>query len=201
MAPEYWVVAHETHHEIRVERSRFIGHTALTETEEEAKVFIGAIRREFADATHNCYAYRVGIGNAGSTYYHDHGEPAGTAGKPILNAILQAELFHTTVVVTRYFGGKKLGVRGLIDSYHLAAQETLAKAGRSLWVEGGDWELILPYNNWQSVQHLITKYNGKIQDCAYAENVHCRVWLPADSQPILAETFAQLEKVVFKPLA
>ncbi|HHZ19170.1 MAG TPA: YigZ family protein [Firmicutes bacterium] len=199
MAPEYWVIAQETHHEIRIERSRFIGHATLTASEEEAKAFIGAIRRQYADATHNCYAYRVGLGTAAITYYHDHGEPTGTAGKPILNAILQANLFHTTVVVTRYFGGKKLGVRGLIDAYHQTAAETLAKAGRSPWVEGCAWELTLPYANWQNIQNLISRHKGKVLNCSYAENVHCRVWLPSDSQLPVTEALSQMEQVVFKP--
>jgi uncharacterized YigZ family protein len=175
-------VAQETHHEIKIERSRFIGHCVSATSEEEAREFIAKIRVEYADATHNCYAYRVGPPLDPVTYYHDHGEPTGTAGKPILNAILQADLHQTTVVVTRYFGGKKLGVRGLIDAYHQTAAELLELAGRQAWVEGSEYFFTVSYRLWPILQYQAESHEAKIVQCDYAESVQCKIWIPKSHQ-------------------
>ena len=173
-----YTVAQETHHEIKIERSRFIGHCISATSEEEARKFIAQIRSQYADATHNCYAYRIGSPLNPAMYYHDHGEPSGTAGKPILNAILQAELHQTAVVVTRYFGGKKLGVRGLIDAYHQTAAELLELAGRKAWIEGSEIYFTVPYGLWPILQYQVESHDAKIIHCEYTESVQCKIWIP-----------------------
>lgn len=198
MAFEVWTIAQEAHHEINIERSRFIGHTALVTTEAEAKAYIGQIRQVYADATHNCYAYRIGTGESPLTYYNDHGEPAGTAGKPILNALLQAGLTHTVVVVTRYFGGKKLGVRGLIDAYHRTAAEVLAHAGKRLWIEGSEWMIELPYPLWQNLQRQILIAQGNIRQTDYLEKVRCQVWIPSEHLSAFREALAEFPEVILE---
>ncbi|WP_300525379.1 YigZ family protein [Aminiphilus sp.] len=111
-----------------IRRSLFLGHVRQAATEEEARNHIRDISRQYADANHNCWAYRVGYPSV-REYYSDAGEPSGSAGKPILGAILRSGLTHVVVVVTRYFGGIKLGVRGLIDAYGGVATEALSLAG------------------------------------------------------------------------
>lgn len=198
MSDEFWTVANPAQNEIRIERSRFIGHCATAASESEARDFISDIRQQYADATHNCYAYRVGSGSEPLTYYHDHGEPTGTAGKPILNAILQAGLHQTVVVVTRYFGGKKLGVRGLIDAYHQAAADVLSFAGRSLWIEGIYCDLTLPYSQWSLVQREIGNVLGRVEDTDYAERIMCHLWLPRKHWNAFRESIGMLDSVTLE---
>ncbi|NLE06207.1 MAG: DUF3795 domain-containing protein, partial [Crenarchaeota archaeon] len=102
--------------EIIINKSKFIGTAAPVENEEEAVSFIESIRKEFKDATHNCYAYVIGE-NRNIQRYSDDGEPSGTAGMPILNVINQENLINVAVVVTRYFGGVLLGAGGLVRAY------------------------------------------------------------------------------------
>ena len=109
MAETYYTIAARATHEEKIQRSVFIGHAAPVATEEEARDFIAQIRQEHATATHNCYAYSLGAVDEPLLYYNDHGEPPGTAGRPILNAIRKTGLTNTVVVVTRYFGGKTRG--------------------------------------------------------------------------------------------
>lgn len=115
--------------ETKEKRSLFIGRVFRAENEEEARERIREISRKHADASHNCWAYRVG--SSGTVeYFSDAGEPSGTAGKPILGAILRADVVNAVVIVTRYFGGTKLGVRGLIEAYGKCASLALDAAGR-----------------------------------------------------------------------
>ena len=105
----------------------FIANVSVCHDEEEARAFLMQIVSQHRDATHNCRAYVL---SSGTEYSSDDGEPSGTAGRPILNAIKHSELVNVIVVVTRYFGGVKLGVRGLIDAYGGAAAKALELAGR-----------------------------------------------------------------------
>ncbi|GIQ70230.1 YigZ family protein [Xylanibacillus composti] len=102
--------------EIVIKRSRFIGHGAPVETEEEALAFIAAIRKTHAAATHNCFAYMIGERDQ-IQKFSDDGEPSGTAGKPILEVLKNQKLKNVAVVVTRYFGGIMLGAGGLVRAY------------------------------------------------------------------------------------
>ena len=120
----------ETEVEMTEKRSRFIGTVRLARTVLDAREAIRSVGALRPDANHHCWAYRVGLPPC--EYYSDAGEPSGTAGKPILGAILRAGTTHTVVVVTRYFGGIKLGVRGLIEAYGAAARKALEAAGSVL---------------------------------------------------------------------
>lgn len=110
--------------EIIINKSKFIGTVAPVESEEEAIEFIESVRKEFKDATHNCYAYVVGE-NKNIQRYSDDKEPSGTAGMPILNVINQENLVNIAVVVTRYFGGVMLGAGGLVRAYTKGAKIAL----------------------------------------------------------------------------
>lgn len=102
--------------EIIINKSKFIGSAAPVENEEQAIMFIEGIKKEFKDASHNCYAYIIGE-NKNIQRYSDDKEPSGTAGMPILNVINQENLVNVVVVVTRYFGGVLLGAGGLARAY------------------------------------------------------------------------------------
>ena len=105
--------------------SKFLTYAYPVENEEEIKELLDALRKQYYDATHHCYAYR--LGPQGEAYRaNDDGEPSGTAGKPILGQLLSANLTNCLVVVVRYFGGTKLGVSGLIQAYKESTAEVIA---------------------------------------------------------------------------
>ena len=113
---EFTSVAKEFRHEYVVEKSRFITTVYPCKTEEEAQTFISRINKEFWDARHNCTAYTLGPQQE-QQRSSDNGEPSGTAGKPMLEVLKKTGITNVAVVVTRYFGGIKLGAGGLIRAY------------------------------------------------------------------------------------
>jgi len=127
----YPIPAKETRVEIMVVNSRFIATLAPVFTVEEAKAFVSRIKDEFSDATHNVPAYVVGHGNSVIAHANDDGEPAGTAGRPALAVLQGSGLGDAGVVVTRYFGGTKLGTGGLVRAYSDAVRAVLEAAPRA----------------------------------------------------------------------
>ncbi|SDC11311.1 uncharacterized protein, YigZ family [Terribacillus halophilus] len=128
MLTTYFTVKTEGSHEIIIQKSRFIGHVMRVETEEEAIAFIQKIKKEHKDATHNCSAYMIGEHDL-IQKASDDGEPSGTAGVPILEVLKKKGLKDTAVVVTRYFGGIKLGAGGLIRAYSGSASQSIDEIG------------------------------------------------------------------------
>lgn len=128
MLPSYYTVKGYGEHEIEIQRSRFIAYIQRAETEEEAQEFIQRIKKQNWNATHNCSAYIIGE-NDQIQKANDDGEPSGTAGVPILEVLKKKQLKDTVVVITRYFGGTKLGAGGLIRAYGKATSEGLAAIG------------------------------------------------------------------------
>jgi uncharacterized YigZ family protein len=124
----YKTVKGQGEHEIVIQKSRFIAHVNRAETEEEAQNFIQYIKKIHWNATHNCSAYLIGEHNQ-IQKANDDGEPSGTAGVPILEVLKKRDLRDTVVVVTRYFGGIKLGAGGLIRAYGKATSEGLDAVG------------------------------------------------------------------------
>ncbi|MCM3718478.1 YigZ family protein [Fictibacillus phosphorivorans] len=128
MLSDYLTVKETGQHEIVIEKSRFIAHLARATTEEEAIHFIQKIKKEHSSATHNCSAYLIGETD-NIQKANDDGEPSGTAGVPMLEVLKKRELKDTVVVVTRYFGGIKLGAGGLIRAYGKSVSEGLNHIG------------------------------------------------------------------------
>ncbi|MFP7479038.1 YigZ family protein [Terribacillus saccharophilus] len=128
MLTTYFTVKTEGSHEIVIQKSRFIGHVKRVETEEEAIAFVQKIKKEHKDATHNCSAYMIGEHDLIQKASDDR-EPSGTAGVPILEVLKKKGLKDTAVVVTRYFGGIKLGAGGLIRAYSGSAAQSIDEIG------------------------------------------------------------------------
>lgn len=126
-------IARDGSHEMAIQRSRFLCSVARVQTPEDATDFIVAIRKQHWGATHNCSAFRVGPG-AEQQRSSDDGEPAGTAGVPMLEVLARREITDTVAVVTRYFGGIKLGAGGLVRAYGRAVGEALDEVGTVLRV-------------------------------------------------------------------
>lgn len=187
----FFSVAKKSQYEQKIQRSVFIGHASSAADEEEARQFIAEVREEHAQATHNCYAYRVGLCENPLTYYNDHGEPSGTAGRPILSAILKADVTNTVVVVTRYYGGRKLGVRGLIDAYHTTAAATLEEADRVQVVPSVPLVITCEYSELDQVNYLLSQYNAVIKNTDYKDNVSHELLVPeADYAALIAQLSA-----------
>jgi len=128
MLPRYYTVKGYGEHEIVIQKSRFIAHVSRAESETEAQDFIQQIKKKHWDATHNCSAYMIGE-NDQIQKANDDGEPSGTAGVPILEVLKKKNLKDTVVVITRYFGGIKLGAGGLIRAYGKSTSEGLDNTG------------------------------------------------------------------------
>jgi len=128
MLSSYFTVKKEGSAEVMIKKSQFIGYVKRVETEEDAQTFIQSIKKKHHDATHNCSAYMVGEHDQ-IQKANDDGEPSGTAGVPILEVLKKKGLKDTAVVVTRYFGGIKLGAGGLIRAYGSTTSEAIRQTG------------------------------------------------------------------------
>ena len=167
----YFTIKERTSAELKIKGSRFIGHAAPIKTREEAESFVKEISKKYYDATHNCFAYRVNTQHSSLFRISDAGEPSGTAGKPILNAIDGLRLTDVVCVVTRYFGGTKLGTGGLARAYNQCAKETLEKGEKIKCFKTTIVIIVLPYELTGTVMHLISSYNCHIEKTVYDSEV------------------------------
>ncbi|KAF2955588.1 YigZ family protein [Marinitoga sp. 38H-ov] len=142
---------------IKIKRSEFIGNIKKVDSEEEAKEFIKEISTKYKNATHNCWAYKI-IDNKFN--YSDDGEPSGTAGKPIFGVIEKHNLNNVAIVVTRYFGGVKLGVRGLIDAYSQCAEETILNSKLGKFIDLKIYEVKTDYSKYAEIERLLKRLKG-----------------------------------------
>jgi len=168
-----------------VKGSRFIGYAESVGEKEEAERLIEKIRRTHHNAAHNCFAYRI---DKAGFRYSDDGEPTGTAGLPILKMIDKYQLRHLVLIVTRYFGGTKLGTGGLIRSYSEAAERTIQQA--KILRKNNYLELSLeyPFEIINKVQHLVQKYDGCIRENAHSQGMISRVKIfPSRRESFLME--------------
>lgn len=156
--------------EIVIKKSRFLSFIKRTESEEEAKAFIANIKKEHKAATHNCSAYIVGK-SALIQKADDDGEPQGTAGVPILEVLKKEELYNVTVVVTRYYGGIKLGAGGLIRAYSQGASSAVQAAGRAVEVPVIPLTVTLDYTFTSKFEHFLGTTDASIVSQDYTDKV------------------------------
>ena len=157
-----------------IERSRFIATCLHVESEEEARAFLARVRTEFPDATHHCYAFVADtLGNL--MRFSDDGEPQGTAGMPILDALRGKKLYQTAVVVTRYFGGVNLGAGGLVRAYSGAASECLDGAEKRFFEPCARYMLTLGYELSDAVRKYISANGWMLADAQYSDCVRLTV--------------------------
>ena len=151
---EFISIANEFRHEYVVEKSRFITTVYPCSTEEEAQAFIGRINKEFWDARHNCTAFALGPKQE-QQRSSDNGEPSGTAGKPMLEVLKKTGITNIAVVVTRYFGGIKLGAGGLIRAYSHSVAETLRLAPKELHTIRTELQTTIDYALYGAVERYL----------------------------------------------
>ncbi|ASJ04647.1 YigZ family protein [Thermococcus barossii] len=157
--------------ELVVRKSVFIGYASPADTEEDARAFIAKIKAHHSDATHNVSAYLINDGKNFAVRYDDDGEPKGSAGKPVLKVIQNKGLSNVVIVVTRYFGGIKLGYGGLVKAYSDAASLAVENAGIVEVYEMEHFEVTLPYSFFHTVRETIEKAGGRVVGEEYDEVV------------------------------
>jgi uncharacterized YigZ family protein len=166
---EYLTIKSSVRHKIKVEGSIFIATAIPIDREESAEDWIQKISKEFFDATHHCYAWRIKKAGQESFKYSDAGEPRGTAGKSILSAIESEKLYNVLVIVTRYFGGVKLGTGALSRTYRLCAQTALQKAEKvTRWI-ASEITLSYPLNMTGKVNQIFGKYGIRVLENGFGE--------------------------------
>lgn len=172
--------------EITIEKSRFIGYAKPIKTEEEAVEFINEIKKRHKDARHNVWAYTVGK-SMNIQRYSDDGEPQGTAGIPTLEVIKKEDLRDVVVVVTRYFGGIKLGAGGLVRAYTKGAKIGL-EAGKIIEkIMYQEVKIKIDYNQLGKVQNEIMNMGYFIKDTIYEDNVEIIVYSRANEKEAIIE--------------
>lgn len=158
--------------EIVEKKSRFIAEVHPVTSEEEAMEILEQTRKQYWDARHHCWAYIIGR-NPAAERMSDDGEPAGTAGKPILEVIRGRELTNVLVIVTRYFGGILLGTGGLVRCYSGACIGAMENSDFFEIEPGIEMIVTLDYTDFQSVQYYFGKNNIKILNSKYENDIEC----------------------------
>ena len=188
--PQFKTIRGTAQFEYEEKRSRFIGTAAHVETEEEALAFLNKVRAANRTARHNVYAYVLREG--GRTRFSDDGEPAKTAGTPVLDAITHAGYTDVIVVVTRYFGGILLGTGGLVRAYTAAASAALAAAEPVTMRRVVQGSMRVDYAQFESVQRLLTAQGARVQEPEYADAVTLRWRIPEEDSPALLQALREL---------
>lgn len=162
-----------------IDRSRFLCTVTRIASTEEAQAFIRAMNAEFPDATHNCWAYVVGApGSTDRIGLSDDGEPHGTAGRPMLTVLLHSGIGDIAAVVTRYYGGIKLGTGGLVKAYGGAVQEAIASLSTELRVDTVTATVEVGYAQIGAVQQLLPMLQAELLEQTFAEQATFRVKVP-----------------------
>jgi uncharacterized YigZ family protein len=174
------IPAHEVQTEIEVSNSRFIATGAPAFSVEEAREVIARVKDEFPDATHNVPAFLIGHGSSVTAHCHDDGEPSGTAGRPALAVLQGSGLGDVVVVVTRYFGGTKLGTGGLVRAYGDAVRALLEVLPRARKVPTHTVLIVAPYPAYEPVAQAVEAHGGQILDQDFAVDVTLTARFPVD---------------------
>lgn len=184
--------------QIKVKGSRFIGNAFPAQTRDEAEALILEWSKKYYDATHNCFAYRIGLGSDIVQRYSDAGEPAGTAGLPIYQAIEGKDLSDIVVIITRYFGGTKLGKGGLVRAYRDATLAVLDVAEIRKKFLRAYYKINFPYEVTGEVMHLLETCGAEVTDSIYEQSVRLKVRIRLSLAPQLLKKLAEIQyKKVF----
>jgi len=179
----FMTVSHDVQVKNTVKKSRFYSSVKEMGKEEEIKEFLKELKKQFPDASHHCWAYKIGINEQQTKQYSDAGEPANSAGPPILQAIEHEGLTNVMVTVTRYFGGIKLGIGGLIRAYRESALQGLQSAGRVEKFALREFILHgINYDELGPIIQAIESREGRIANIKYDENITVITYLSESMQ-------------------
>ncbi|MDE6232356.1 MAG: YigZ family protein [Lachnospiraceae bacterium] len=163
--------------EYEEKKSKFIAHINSINSEQEAADYIAEIKKKYWDARHNCYAYILGSNNE-IQRFSDDGEPGGTAGKPILDVLVNSGLHNVIIVVTRYFGGVLLGTGGLVRAYQKSSADAVAKSVITEKKKGVEAEVSVEYSIVGKLQYIASELGVFQLDAVYEENVKFKFLIP-----------------------
>ena len=178
--PSYNMIASPSHGEYEEKKSRFLSDAFPVSCVDEATEYLNGIKKKHYDARHHCYAYILGE-KKDNLKCSDNGEPQGTAGKPILTVLQEADLTNILMVVTRYFGGTLLGTGGLVRAYTKASQAALESADVVRMIYGQTISLRYPYNFVTPIQRFMDNSGLALSDTVYAGDVSSNITVPSDS--------------------
>lgn len=185
MNSKYKTIKSHAQAELVVCRSRFLGFAAQVDSAAAAHNFIKKHTAEFPDATHCCWAYKTGFPDNPQEHSSDAGEPSGTAGRPILGAISHYNLQNVVIVVVRYFGGIKLGIRGLIEAYAAAARSAIENAVIIEKLPMISFNIRISYPLFDIIKHEVKKNGGTIDNPTFEKDISCKISIPKN----IAEPF------------
>ena len=177
----YKTVEKATEARTEVRRSLFIASVSPAATAEEADAFVASVRARYPDATHNCYAYIAGAENP-SARFSDDGEPGGTAGQPMLEVLKKRGLTAVAVVVTRYFGGIKLGAGGLVSAYTDSVVSGIDAAGTVTMTERSLVEVRAGYQEFSRADSALIRLGAERMSADYGEDVRAVYAVKADAE-------------------
>jgi len=172
---EYLTIRGLARSRITVKGSIFIATALPVNSEEDATDRIQRISLEFQDATHNCFAYRIKVASGESYKFSDAGEPRGTAGKPILSAIEAEKLYNVLVVVSRYFGGTKLGTGGLYRAYRQSAHSVIQKAKKVTEWLTTEIDISYPLNASGRINQILAKYDIRVKERGFEKEAMAKI--------------------------
>lgn len=174
--------------EIVEKKSKFIGTIFYITSEEQAQEIIKKVKKQYYDARHNCFAYRVMTESGVVERFSDDGEPSGTAGGPMLNILARNNLCNVLVVVTRYFGGILLGTGGLVRAYSDATTKVIESATLANETMGLEVEVIIDYNGLEMLKYYCKNNNINIVDTVYEDNIKCYIEVTKEELDDLLDT-------------
>ena len=188
---EYLSVSGETVTEFEISRSKFITHLVAAENVDEGLKYLLAIRKKYSDATHNCSAV-IGSPESNEFKFGDDGEPSGTAGQPILNALAKNGLYCVCAVVTRYFGGIKLGAGGLVQAYSRAASDAVRASVITRYIYSAVYVAELTYPTHGAVANFLAESGAVVTDTEYSDGVKITFAVPEDNAEATEKKLAEL---------
>ena len=175
-----------------IRRSRFIASTAHAPSNEAARFFVDRIKKEFPDATHNCWAFAAGApGSTAQVGFSDDGEPHGTAGRPMLTALLHGGVGEVACVVTRYFGGVKLGTGGLVRAYQGAVQENMESLPVRERIVPARVHVIVDYPHVDRLRRLLPAFEAAVVEETFAADAAFTLVLPQERVAEFERTLAE----------
>lgn len=195
----YYYEANEAENTEIIRRSRFLTVVKHVESEEDAAAVMNELRSKYYDATHVCYAYRIGE-RAQCVKFSDAGEPKGTAGAPILAAIAESECTNTLCAVVRWFGGVKLGAGGLTRAYHGCAADTLKMCGRRKYVRKQLWRVTCPIALYSALIRIAEGGEASVLDREFAAEASFTVGASGGEKLIASLSDAAGGKIKIEPL-
>lgn len=171
----YTIEEEKLEDEIVEKKSKFIGSLFYINSEEQAQEIIKKLKKQYHDARHNCFAYRVMTESGVVERFSDDGEPSGTAGGPMLNILAKNDLCNVLIVVTRYFGGILLGTGGLVRAYSDATSKVIEKATLANETMGLEVEIVIDYNSLELLKYYCKNNNITIINTIYEDSIKCYI--------------------------